>query len=220
MADTVTAQHFSIHTDDDADVEDDDEDQGSHRSSVSRLSLSVYNSEIKHLEEDGDGVEEEEEDGERSVMAQMSQLSLQNSSEVDGDEEFFYDSDREVGERGIGSGNLGRRRKEAMRGREQWLERVWGMRRKRKEGGGGCGEEHEMMDQESGESECVVIAKPKGGERRLFMDMDEMKACEDLGFELQPEWTLELPRGMSLSSIDTDSGRNSPLANFRISSPG
>ncbi|KAH7576516.1 hypothetical protein ACOSP7_000667 [Xanthoceras sorbifolium] len=77
----------------------------------------------------------------------------------------------------------------------------------------------------SGESEggasgggVVVITRPKGGKRSLCMDLEEMKACRDLGFELEHERMLEMPR--SGSTLDTSSGGNSPIANWRISSPG
>ncbi|XP_058077763.1 uncharacterized protein LOC131226095 [Magnolia sinica] len=107
------------------------------------------------------------------------------------------------------------RRKESRRVRERWLERAWGLRSKQK-----AAITDEIDNNQSGESECVVIARPKGGERCLCMDMDEVKACKDLGFELQHEWTLEIPSRISGSTIDTDSGGNSPMANWKISSPG
>ncbi|KAJ6675089.1 hypothetical protein OIU85_011281 [Salix viminalis] len=77
----------------------------------------------------------------------------------------------------------------------------------------------------SGESEgggLVVITRPKGGRRSLCMDLDEVKACRDLGFELEHERMLEMPSRVSLSgsTLDTSSGGNSPIANWRISSPG
>ncbi|KAJ0978718.1 hypothetical protein J5N97_014260 [Dioscorea zingiberensis] len=49
------------------------------------------------------------------------------------------------------------------------------------------------------------------------MDIDEVKACRELGIELQPcDWTV----GFSGSAVETSSGGNSPIANWRISSPG
>ncbi|KAJ4825579.1 hypothetical protein Tsubulata_006516 [Turnera subulata] len=77
----------------------------------------------------------------------------------------------------------------------------------------------------SGESEnggVMVITRPKGGRRSLCMDLDEVKACRDLGFELEHERMLEMPGRVSLSgsTLDTSSGGNSPIANWRISSPG
>lgn len=89
----------------------------------------------------------------------------------------------------------------------------------------------------SGESEggsgtgVVVITRPKGGRRSLCMDLEEVKACRDLGFELEHQHMLqEMPSRLSLSTptptltLDTNttcsSGGNSPIANWRISSPG
>ncbi|KAM2507200.1 hypothetical protein ACFX1W_029546 [Malus domestica] len=83
----------------------------------------------------------------------------------------------------------------------------------------------------SGESEggsVVVITRPKGGRRSLCMDMEEVKACRDLGFELEHQHMLhEMPQyhlSRSASTLDTNttcsSGGNSPIANWRISSPG
>lgn len=73
-------------------------------------------------------------------------------------------------------------------------------------------------ESEGGVSGVVVITRPKGGKRSLCMDLEEMKACRDLGFELEHERMLEMPR--SSSAVDTSSGGNSPIANWRISSPG
>lgn len=67
----------------------------------------------------------------------------------------------------------------------------------------------------SGESEgggLMVITRPKGGRRSLCMDLEEVKACNDLGFELEHERMLEMP--------NSPSGSNSPIASWRISSPG
>ncbi|KAJ0054223.1 hypothetical protein Pint_00741 [Pistacia integerrima] len=74
----------------------------------------------------------------------------------------------------------------------------------------------------SGGGGVVVITRPKGGRRSLCMDMEEMKACRDLGFELEHERMLEMPNRVSLSgsTLDTSSGGNSPIAQWRISSPG
>ncbi|XP_044492309.1 uncharacterized protein LOC123216027 [Mangifera indica] len=78
------------------------------------------------------------------------------------------------------------------------------------EGGGSCG------------GGLVIITRPKGGRRSLCMDMEEMKACRDLGFELEHERMLEMTSRVSLSGSthDTSSGGDSPIAQWRISSPG
>jgi len=74
----------------------------------------------------------------------------------------------------------------------------------------------------SGGAGLMVITRPKGGRRSLCMDLDEVKACRDLGFELEHERMLEMPSRISVSgsTLDTSSGGNSPIANWRISSPG
>ncbi|KAE8700958.1 hypothetical protein F3Y22_tig00110549pilonHSYRG00027 [Hibiscus syriacus] len=78
----------------------------------------------------------------------------------------------------------------------------------------------------SGESEgggVMVITRAKGGNRSLCMDLGEVKACRDLGFELEHERMFEMPGRVSLSASNfdnTSSGGNSPIANWRISSPG
>jgi hypothetical protein len=79
-------------------------------------------------------------------------------------------------------------------------------------GGGGGG----------GGGGLMVITRPKGGKRSLCMDLDEVKACRDLGFELEHERMLEMPSHLSVSgsTLDTSSGGNSPIGNWRISSPG
>ncbi|XP_041022097.1 uncharacterized protein LOC121263330 [Juglans microcarpa x Juglans regia] len=68
----------------------------------------------------------------------------------------------------------------------------------------------------------MVITRPKGGRRSLCMDLEEVKACRDLGFELEHERMLEMPSHLSVSgsTLDTSSGGNSPIGNWRISSPG
>ncbi|XP_022770696.1 uncharacterized protein LOC111314012 [Durio zibethinus] len=78
-------------------------------------------------------------------------------------------------------------------------------------------------ESEGGSAGVVVITRPKGGKRSLCMDLEEVKACRDLGFELEHERMLEMPSRVSLSGStldNTSSGGNSPIANWRISSPG
>lgn len=80
----------------------------------------------------------------------------------------------------------------------------------------------------SGESEggLRVITRPKGGERSLCMDMEEVKACRDLGFELEHQQMFDMTATssrltVSASTLDTtSSGGSSPIPNWRISSPG
>ncbi|KAK7397038.1 hypothetical protein VNO78_18204 [Psophocarpus tetragonolobus] len=74
--------------------------------------------------------------------------------------------------------------------------------------------------EKEGESGVVLITRPKGGKRSLCMDLDEVKACRDLGFELEHQRMLEIPSHRLSSPLDTSSGANSPIANWRISAPG
>uniref|UniRef100_A0A803NQ37 Uncharacterized protein n=1 Tax=Cannabis sativa TaxID=3483 RepID=A0A803NQ37_CANSA len=66
----------------------------------------------------------------------------------------------------------------------------------------------------------VLITRPKGGQRSLRMDLDEVKACKELGFELELDTVV--PSNIIIpSTFDTassTSGGNSP--SWRISSPG
>uniref|UniRef100_A0A169WN67 Uncharacterized protein n=1 Tax=Daucus carota subsp. sativus TaxID=79200 RepID=A0A169WN67_DAUCS len=82
----------------------------------------------------------------------------------------------------------------------------------------------------SGESEggLRVITRPKGGRRSLCMDMEEVKACRELGFELEHQQMFDMTAtpsrlNLSTSTLDTNttsSGGSSPIPNWRISSPG
>ncbi|GMN52175.1 hypothetical protein TIFTF001_021327 [Ficus carica] len=70
---------------------------------------------------------------------------------------------------------------------------------------------------------AVMITRPKGGKRSLRMDLDEVKACRELGFELETPLPLPLPlhtvSNLSADTTSTTSGGNSPV-HWRISSPG
>ncbi|KAK7356237.1 hypothetical protein VNO80_15505 [Phaseolus coccineus] len=73
---------------------------------------------------------------------------------------------------------------------------------------------------ESDESGLRVITRGKSG-KSLCMELEEVKACRDLGFDLE----LEIPSPLSLSFShstldDTSTGATSPITNWRISSPG
>ncbi|XP_062084901.1 uncharacterized protein LOC133791031 [Humulus lupulus] len=73
--------------------------------------------------------------------------------------------------------------------------------------------------QEPQEPLPVLITRPKGGQRSLRMDMDEVKACKELGFELELDTVV--PGNINTMAFDTassTSGGNSP--SWRISSPG
>ncbi|XP_039021384.1 uncharacterized protein LOC120153516 [Hibiscus syriacus] len=62
----------------------------------------------------------------------------------------------------------------------------------------------------------VVITRPKGGRRSMCMDMEVVKACRDLGFELEHERVLEMPPSR-FSSLDNGI---SPTASWLFSGPG
>ncbi|XP_007051326.2 PREDICTED: uncharacterized protein LOC18613827 [Theobroma cacao] len=111
--------------------------------------------------------------------------------------------------------------------RERWGDKESKCSSKKKDGDFMFGGYSNYSGSFSGESEggsagLVVITRPKGGRRSLCMDLEEVKACRDLGFELEHERMLEMPCRVSLSgsTLDTSSGGNSPIANWRISSPG
>ncbi|CAL0311174.1 unnamed protein product [Lupinus luteus] len=89
-------------------------------------------------------------------------------------------------------------------------------------------EEEHLVEGFSGESDeneigFKVITRAKGGKRCLCMDLEEVKACRDLGFELEHERMLDNFSSyvsFSNSTLDTSSGGNSPIPNWKISSPG
>ncbi|RDX64490.1 hypothetical protein CR513_56950, partial [Mucuna pruriens] len=94
--------------------------------------------------------------------------------------------------------------------------------RKKSDPRGGGGGKMSKRKEESDESGVMLITRAKGGNRSLCMDLEEVKACRDLGFELEHQRMLEIPSRLSFSNstLDTSSGSNSPIANWRISSPG
>ncbi|CAD6231820.1 unnamed protein product [Miscanthus lutarioriparius] len=114
-------------------------------------------------------------------------------------------------------GRGGRRRnRRARMAREVWLERAWRMRKQRRQ----------MQLRE----EVPVVLLGGGGDSPasraggggVAMDMEEVRACRDLGLDLPCDWTVEIPCCYALSGVDTaSSGGNSPASgSWRISSPG
>lgn len=99
--------------------------------------------------------------------------------------------------------------------REVWLDRAWQIRKQRRELG------------ERGDQATVLVDGKGGGESParaggVAMDMDELRACKDLGFDLPCDWTVEIPSYV-VPAVDTgSSGGNSPASagSWRISSPG
>ncbi|KAK1279240.1 hypothetical protein QJS04_geneDACA021255 [Acorus gramineus] len=80
---------------------------------------------------------------------------------------------------------------------------------------------------ESSSSDCRVVAQPRlrkccgGGDEggRLCMNIEEVKACRDLGFEIPFDWTVEIA-GSPVAIETSSGGESSPISNWRISSPG
>ncbi|KAL1189253.1 hypothetical protein V5N11_014746 [Cardamine amara subsp. amara] len=65
----------------------------------------------------------------------------------------------------------------------------------------------------------TVLTRVKGGKKSMKMGFEEVKACRDLGFDLEVPGRVYLSAG-SNRDTQTSSGGNSPIANWRISSPG
>lgn len=93
--------------------------------------------------------------------------------------------------------------------REVWLDRAWQMRKQRRQ----LGTEVTVLVGKGGESPA------RGG--GVAMDLEEVRACKDLGFDLPCDWTVEIPSYV-VPAVDTgSSGGNSPASgSWRISSPG
>lgn len=91
-----------------------------------------------------------------------------------------------------GEGGARRRRM-----REKWLERAKCLR-----------------------GECRVAVKSTGPNSGplFYMDMEEVRACKDLGFELPSGWTVQIPSASETSTDCTDSP--SPIGSWRITNPG
>ncbi|RWR95136.1 hypothetical protein CKAN_02446400 [Cinnamomum micranthum f. kanehirae] len=247
MASEETMTIFSSMHEQDDDDDDGDEHDHHHPSSytMSRLSICTTNSRNSMFDDDDNEEEDEmimnmsrlyvghesevEADGEFSDGKDGKEGSI-GSEDFDKETGWFslpaspygriggVGVDQGIAEREVkeyGSENEGKRGWRRLR--ERWLERAWEMRKCK-----AADEEVESISNNpSGESDCAVIARPKRGGKCLCMDIEEVKACRDLGFDLQNEWTLEIPSGISVSStMDTDSGGNSPISNWRISSAG
>ncbi|XP_039128321.1 uncharacterized protein LOC120264565 [Dioscorea cayenensis subsp. rotundata] len=146
-------------------------------------------------------------DGEDDHLSarRMSQLSIETSEGEVADGELSDNDDvHESPSPVVVFGSLPvtpvrRRRGRRGKGRDGWVERQWERRRKREEG------------------ECRLLVRRNGRPGCITMDIDEVKACRELGIELQPlDWTV----GFSGSALDTSSGGDSPVPNWRISNPG
>lgn len=71
-----------------------------------------------------------------------------------------------------------------------------------------------------GGGELTVLTKVRGGKKSMKLHgFEEVKACRDLGFDLEVPGRVSVSAG-SNRETQTSSGGNSPIANWRISSPG
>ncbi|KFK37454.1 hypothetical protein AALP_AA4G259300 [Arabis alpina] len=70
-----------------------------------------------------------------------------------------------------------------------------------------------------GGGELTVLTKVNGGKKSMKMGFEEVKACRDLGFDLDVPGRVSVSTG-SNRETQTSSGGNSPIATWRISSPG
>ncbi|PIA37854.1 hypothetical protein AQUCO_02900003v1 [Aquilegia coerulea] len=121
-------------------------------------------------------------------------------------EYYFSENEATAGKKGM-LRNKSKRNSRRKAIRERWLDSEWEKKKYRAK----------SMD---GESESLMITRPNGGKKSMCMDLGEVKACRDLGFELEHLKMLEIPNTNSCSTIDTaSSGGNSPIASWRISSP-
>lgn len=222
--------------------EDEEEDDDEWDDMSKRMSrLSVEGSDGGDADDENDGYrrgevieEEEEDDDEFEVRSDIhgappyraaavpssaslpgtpergAQLAAQSSPWPSGNKEYASETEARWPP---GSGGAGRRRhhrRERMM-REVWLERAWRVRKQRRQ-------------QVLGEVPVVVLggeASSPAARGGVAMDMEEVRACRDLGLDLPGDWTVEIP-SYALSGVDTaSSGGNSPASgSWRISSPG
>ncbi|CAL4964090.1 unnamed protein product [Urochloa decumbens] len=226
------------HDDDDhnfiAEEEEEDEDEDEEWAEMSkRMSrLSMEGSDAGDADDEDDGGDhgedddEEEEDDEFEVRSDVgggahrpwppapSSASLPGTPERGGGNDKGYASETEArwppeGGRGGRRPPPHHRRRERM-AREVWLERAWRLRKQRRQ------------MQEAVPVVVVGGESPAAGGGGVAMDMEEVRACRDLGLDLPCDWTVEIPAYHALSGVDTaSSGGNSPASgSWRISSPG
>ncbi|KAF6135153.1 hypothetical protein GIB67_035224 [Kingdonia uniflora] len=113
-----------------------------------------------------------------------------------------YASENEA--RNAKKGGLGKTKRSSRRSvvREKGLERAWEEKKKK----------FSAMDDIDDDDNDVLEE-----ERSIIMDLEEVKACRDLGFQ----FGIPSRISRSCSTLDTaSSGGNSPIANWKISSPG
>lgn len=113
-------------------------------------------------------------------------------------------------------GGGGRRRRHGRRRRERCLERAWQLKKSHAAAEDGS---DAAAAAAAAAAEYRVVVRPRCGSGRMRMDMEEVRACRDLGIGLPADWTVEIPETFSDLTADTSSGGNSPVS-WRISSPG
>ncbi|ONK63020.1 uncharacterized protein A4U43_C07F10550 [Asparagus officinalis] len=155
-----------------------------------------YDTELRRMSrlsiETSDG---DEADAEMSDDEKYPSTKKNSGDDGDDDECFVLEGTEALGRDGPVT-DTGRAR------RKRWVEKKWKMKRS-----------------DSNTEQCRVLVRPRGPDSEsICMDLDEVKACRELGLELPSDWTVEIPRGFS--GVDTSSGADSPIASWRISSPG
>ncbi|XP_074578170.1 uncharacterized protein LOC141834724 [Curcuma longa] len=176
---------------DDADVEPSSEDEGSRSAPKSGGGGGIRSGGLGKEEE-----EEEEDSG--TGVASMPGTPIRSLPGQDWVKEYASETEARCG---------GRRRRHGRRRRERCLERAWQLKKS-----------HAAAEDGSA-AECRVVVRPGCGSGRMRMDMEEVRACRDLGIGLPADWTFEIPETFSDLTADTSSGGNSPVS-WRISSPG
>ncbi|KAF9621780.1 hypothetical protein IFM89_028218 [Coptis chinensis] len=156
----------------------------------------------------GENVSGASSDSDKDIGSSLSLPGTPRTLQKHGDaHKEYYCSETEAGGKGFIK-NKAKRNSRTRVAREKWLESEWEKK------------QHKAKSMD-GESEGLVLTKPNGGRKSMCMDLGEVKACRDLGFELEHPRMLEIPTQHSFSTMDTaSSGGNSPISNWRISSPG
>ncbi|XP_042415562.1 uncharacterized protein LOC122004797 [Zingiber officinale] len=176
---------------DDADVEPSSEDEGSR--SAPKSAVGGGGGGMR-----SGGSSKEEDEGSGTGVASMPGTPIRGLPGQDWVKEYASETEARGG---------GRRRRHGRRRRERRLERAWQLKKS-----------HAAAEDGSA-AECRVVVRPRCGSGRMRMDMEEVRACRDLGIGLPADWKFEIPETFSDLTADTSSGGNSPVS-WRISSPG
>ncbi|CAH8322812.1 unnamed protein product [Eruca vesicaria subsp. sativa] len=195
-----------------------EDDVGFHhiRTSLSRLSVCTNSEATKNQTESGlvESLDGGEADGEVSEDGDGG--GKENVRESDSDKEFYTLPATPPRRRRklpvTGDKDVNESNRDGVSSRRQ--RRV--LREKKKKG-------HHGFNGVDGESDgglgLTVLTRAKGGEKSLRLGLEEVKACRDLGFELEVPGRISVSAGSNFDT-QTSSGSNSPIATWRISSPG